>query len=106
MFVRMLTDTLPSGNLGSYTAAVTIVLLALMFFCLILMAKDAQLYRTSGEKVHRTNALLWSAGAAMSLFTLLFVLMRRGWLMGVVFLIGIILVYSTVGDGVRNQLTR
>ena len=100
----MLMVTLSSSDLAGYTAAVTFLLLGLLFFSLFLAARDFQLFRESREQIHCKNALLWCAGAGMDLFTLLFVLMRKGWFMGMVLLIGVTLVYSTVGDGVRDQL--
>lgn len=106
MKTLLLSAAMPSGSLSGYTAAVTFLLLGLMFYSLFLGAKDLQLYCRYREPPLRNNGLIWIAGAAMNLFTLLFVLMRRGWLMGVVLLIGFVLLYSTVGDGVREQLKK
>ena len=104
MNVLFLSYVMTPRSLSGYTAAVIFLLLGLTFGGLLLAGREFSYYRFSDDKLHRTNGLLWLSGAGMSLFTLLFVLMRRGWLMGVVFLIGGILVSFTVGDGVRDQL--
>ena len=93
-------------SLQGYTAAVTFLLLAMLFGSLFFAGREFLFFRMTKEALHRTNGLLWAAGSAMALFTLLFVLLRRPWLMGMVLIIGSALVYSTVGDGVRNQLKR
>lgn len=100
----MLAGTLSVSASGGYTAAVTFVLLAMLFCSLLLMGRDLSLYRETREKILKTNALLWGCGAAMSLGTLLFILLRKGWLMGLVFLVGLTVVYRSVGLGIRDQL--
>ena len=102
----VLTLSMSSADLSGYTAAVTIFLLAGMFCCLLLMGRDFSRYRESREAADRVNALLWAAGAAMALFSLLFILTENGLFLGLVTFVGFAVVYSSVGNGIRNQLNR
>ena len=106
MKALFLSYAIAAGNLEGYTAAVTFLLLAMLFGGVFFAGREFQFFHLTEERFHRTNGLLWTAGAALALFTLLFVLLRKSWLMGIVFVIGIMLVYSTVGDGVRDQLKK
>ena len=104
--LQFLTFTMSGTMLGTYGLVVVGALLALTALCAYPGLRDLHIYRITREKANRTNAILWLSGSAMCLFTMLFILLRKGWLLAVVFVIGLSVMYFSVGNGIRSQLTR
>lgn len=90
----------PYGLLMLGLLAVAIIVMAIM------SADCGRRYLYSRKVSWRNNAVYWMLGGLICLLMSLFIMFRRGWMMGAAFIIVIGLTYRTVGGGIRSQAER
>ena len=69
-------------------------------------AQDWRQYQYSADKSWKTKAVYWFAAGFICLTVGLFILLRKGWLMGAAFFTVLALLYHAVGGGIRSQAER
>ena len=81
--------------------------LAVLMIVLGLLACDAwRRYRYSQDKAFKAEAIYLALAELICLCFALFIILRRGWVMGLAFTIVIGVAFRTVGGGIRSQAER
>ena len=81
--------------------------LAAAIIVMVILAADCwRRYRYTQEVSWKHKSVYCMLSGLICLLTALFVIFRRGWLMGLALLIVIGIAFQTVGGGIRNQAER